>query len=55
MAAALPRVRAPWAAWPVLVLAPIPIAVALVLTARPVYPEDACFYGAPQSSIDATD
>jgi hypothetical protein len=47
--------RDPRVVWTVLALAPLPIAVALAVTARPVYPEDACFYGAPQASIDATD
>jgi hypothetical protein len=47
--------REPRIVWAVLALAPLPIAVALALTARPVYPEDACFYGAPQASVDATD
>jgi hypothetical protein len=41
--------------WPVLVAAPIPVAVALVVTARPVYPPDSCYYGAPEASIRATD
>jgi hypothetical protein len=47
--------RRPSVALPILVAAPIPIATALVLTGRPRYPEDACYYGAPQSSLDATD
>jgi hypothetical protein len=49
------RLRSPRVAAAVLIAAPIPVAVALALTARPVYPDDACFYGAPQASIDATD
>jgi hypothetical protein len=52
---ALARLRESGAVWVVLAVAPVPIAVALVLTARPVYPPDACFYGAPASSIRATD
>ena len=52
---ALSRVRDPRAVWPILVAAPIPIAVALSLTGRPSYPDDACFYGAPESSLQATD
>ena len=47
--------RDPRVVWPLLAAAPLPAAVALAVTARPAYPEDACFYGAPQSSIDATD
>ena len=47
--------RGPRVAWPVLALAPLPISLALIFTARPVYPPDACFYGAPPASIDATD
>jgi hypothetical protein len=47
--------RDPRTAAVVLALAPVPITLALALTARPEYPEDACFYGAPQASIDATD
>jgi hypothetical protein len=42
-AAALSRLRASRAVWPFLVAAPVPIAVALIGTARPFYPEDACF------------
>jgi hypothetical protein len=42
-------------AWPVRAAAPLPLAVALAVTARPVYPPNACFYGAPQASVDATD
>jgi hypothetical protein len=42
-------------ALPLLIALPLPIAVALVLTARPVYPDDACYYGAPRSSLLATD
>ena len=52
---ALSRLRESRAVWPILVAAPIPIATALILTARPVYPPDACFYGAPAASIQATD
>ena len=51
----LSRVRDSRVAAAVLLVAPIPISVALILTARPVYPDDACYYGAPQASIDATD
>jgi hypothetical protein len=47
--------RRPWVASVVLAVAPLPVTVALAVTARPDYPEDACYYGAPQSSIDATD
>jgi hypothetical protein len=54
-AAALSRLRASRAVWPFLVAAPVPIAVALIGTARPFYPEDACFYGAPRASLQATD
>ena len=50
----LARLRESRAVWPILVAAPVPIAVALILTARPVYPPDACFYGAPEASIRAT-
>lgn len=51
----LARVRRPDVALPLLVAVPLPIAVALLFTARPVYPDDACYYGAPQSALDATD
>jgi hypothetical protein len=47
--------RDPRVVWPLIAVAPLPVAVALAVTARPEYPEDACFYGAPQASIDATD
>jgi hypothetical protein len=47
--------RDPRVVWPLLAVAPLPVALALAVTARPEYPEDACFYGAPQASIDATD
>jgi hypothetical protein len=47
--------RRPRAALPILIVAPVPIAIALLFTARPYYPPDACYYGAPQSSLDATD
>jgi hypothetical protein len=47
--------RRPWPASVVLAVAPLPVAVALAVTAQPDYPEDACYYGAPQSSVDATD
>jgi hypothetical protein len=53
--ALLSLLRDPRVAVPVLVAAPLPIALALSLTPRPDYPGDACFYGAPQASIDATD
>ncbi len=33
----------------------VPIGAALIFTARPVYPPDACFYGAPAASVAATD
>jgi hypothetical protein len=39
----------------ILIVAPLPIAVALVLTSRPDYPDDACYYGAPRASELATD
>ena len=51
----LSLLRDPRVAVPVLVAAPLPVTLALSLTAQPSYPEDACFYGAPQASIDATD
>jgi hypothetical protein len=51
----LARVRRPRVALPLLVAVPLPIAVALVLTSRPVYPGDACYYGAPRASLRATD
>ena len=54
-AAALAFLRAPRVAWTVLAAAPLPIAVALIFTARPVYPPDACYYGAPAASVAATD
>jgi hypothetical protein len=47
--------RAPRVAWVVLAAAPLPIGAALIFTARPVYPPDACFYGAPAASVAATD
>ena len=47
--------RVPRVAWPVLALAPVPIGLALIFTARPVYPPDACYYGAPAASVAATD
>jgi hypothetical protein len=40
---------------PVLLAVPVPLAVALVLKARPVYPEDACYYGAPRAAELATE
>jgi len=40
---------------PLLIAVPVPLAVALVLTGRPVYPEDACYYGAPRASLAATE
>ena len=49
------RLREPPFVWLLMALAPLPISVALIVTARPVYPEDACFYGAPASSERATD
>ena len=51
----LERVREGRVALPLLVMAPVPIAVVLAVTARPAYPADACFYGAPRSSLLATD
>ena len=54
-AAALAFLRAPRVAWTVMAAAPLPIALALIFTARPVYPPDACFYGAPAASVAATD
>jgi hypothetical protein len=51
----LSGLRDPRVVLPLLLAAPIPIAVALLVTARPVYPADACYYGAPQSSLLATD
>jgi hypothetical protein len=53
--AVLAFLRTPRMAWAILVAAPLPIAVALIFTARPVYPPDACFYGAPAASVAATD
>ena len=47
--------RAPQVAWTVMAAALVPIGAALIFTARPVYPPDACFYGAPAASIEATD
>ena len=38
-----------------LVLAPVPVVVALIVTAKPVYPGDACFYGAPPDAVRWTD
>jgi hypothetical protein len=52
---ALAFLRTPRVAWPVMALAPVPIGLALIFTARPVYPADACYYGAPASSVAATD
>ena len=54
-AAVLAFLRAPRVAWPVLALAPVPIGLALIFTARPVYPDDACFYGAAAASVAASD
>jgi hypothetical protein len=51
----LARLREPRLALPLLIAAPIPITVALAVTGRPVYPEDACYYGAPRASLQATD
>jgi hypothetical protein len=47
--------RRPRVAWTVMAAAPLPIGLALIFTARPVYPPDACFYGAPAASVAATD
>jgi hypothetical protein len=49
------RVRRQRVALPLLIAAPVPLAVALLVTGRPDYPEDACYYGAPRSSLQATD
>jgi hypothetical protein len=54
-AAVVAFLRAPSMAWTVLALAPVPIGLALIFTARPYYPADACFYGAPAASVAATD
>jgi hypothetical protein len=54
-ATVLAFLRTPRVAWTVLALAPLPISIALIFTARPVYPPDARFYGAPESSVAATD
>jgi hypothetical protein len=43
-------VRSAPLAWLALLAAPVPIIVALIVTAKPVYPGDACFYGAPASA-----
>ena len=51
---ALAFLRTPWVAWTVMAAALVPIGAALIFTARPVYPPDACFYGAPAESIAAT-
>ena len=50
----LARVREPRVALVLLIAAPLPIVAALVLTARPDYPADACAYGAPPASVLAT-
>lgn len=50
-----PSLRTPRAALVVLIAAPVPISVALALTSRPDYPDDACYYGAPRASELATD
>jgi hypothetical protein len=42
-------------AWTALAVAPVPIVVALIVTAKPVYPPDACFYGASRAALDLTD
>jgi len=52
---ALAFLRTPRVAWTVMAAALVPIGAALIFTARPVYPPDACFYGAPAASIEATD
>ena len=54
-ASVLAFLRAPRVAWTVMAVAPLPISLALIFTARPVYPPDACFYGAPAASVAATD
>ena len=38
-----------------LVAAPLPVIAALIVTAKPVYPGDACFYGAPADAVRWTD
>ena len=52
MQRALAFLRTPWVAWTVMAAALVPIGAALIFTARPVYPPDACFYGAPAASGD---
>jgi hypothetical protein len=42
-------------AWTALIVAPIPVIVALIVTAKPVYPGDACFYGASADAARWTD
>ena len=51
----LSRLRGPRVALPLLFVLPVPITVALAVTGRPAYPDDACFYGAPRASLLATD
>lgn len=53
--ALLARLRKSPLVWLLMVVAPLPISIALIVTARPVYPENACYYGAPASSEQATD
>ena len=52
---ALAFLRTPRVAWTVMAGTLVPIGAALIFTARPVYPPDACFYGAPAASVAATD
>jgi hypothetical protein len=42
-------------AWTALVLAPLPLVVALIVTAKPVYPPDDCYYGASPAGKAKTD
>ena len=47
--------RARLLAWTAVVAAPLPLLVALVVTAKPVYSPDACFYGATATDAAWTD
>ena len=42
-------------AWTILLVAPVPVIVALIVTAKPVYPSDDCFYGASPAAQALTD
>ena len=42
-------------AWTAVLLAPLPLAVALIFTAKPVYHPDACFYGSSAADREWTD